>query len=867
MAVASNSCAEAVPGSYIFEFEDGHRFDAFHKAVLEVGRVRLNITSGIMNACSVQIFDTKQSDKIAENIANLFTTIKTYSQVCRYRSLVPKAPSPGSNNDVRKRGLADGGVGGFPPHVMTQINKLHEQGFTGKGIIIAVIDSGIDYMHPALGGCIGDGCLVSSSADLVGNAYKKHNESSPASSDSDPMKQCDGHGTQVAGVLAARPNRLRFSGVVPDATLKAYRVVDCHGSGESDILMAAYNEAYNDGANIITASIGDSSSGWAQEPWAVVVQRIVEQGVPCISPAGNSGEAGPFHSDSAASGKGVTSVALIDNIWTPTIRFPVIYSIDGGKDIVVHAIAHWKKSEWKNETLEVYATSTNITVEDDACDPLPNSTPDLSNKIVLIRYGHCIVTDKITNAVAKGAKHVIIYNSYYGELIAYSSDKASVGTLARGLGETWIKAIKSGKRVAVKIPMLDKSEGRLLEALNFATPGALNRMSSWGPTWEMDLKPQVAAPGGKILTTYPRALGSYGVGTGTSLACPLVAGIVALIGQVRRTFNPVLINNLLSSTAKPQHFNDGTRYYDDYAPVAQQGGGLVQAYDAAFTTTLLEPSSLSFNDTDHFVKSLNMTISNVGETAVTYTLSNLPAITMYTLSEEGVNTFVFPNEIARAAASMNFSQHSVTLEAGHSASIQIEPTPPAGLNATRLALWSGWIVINGTDDSSHSIPYQGLTGSLRKATVLPPGSVKMALATNQLNYDIIAANVTNVTFTLPRPEIKNGTEVKLPALIAELAVGSPLLTAHIVPLRRCVGMNLTADRWGLESLGQPYRFKGKLRGSGETAHVWNGRLDSGLYAPECKYEFVVGALGIFGNASNRADWDVRETSPFEIKYS
>jgi len=52
----------------------------------------------------------------------------------------------------------------YSTHVMTQVDLLKKKGFTGKGIRVGVVDTGIDYRHPALGGCFGEGCLVSFSA-------------------------------------------------------------------------------------------------------------------------------------------------------------------------------------------------------------------------------------------------------------------------------------------------------------------------------------------------------------------------------------------------------------------------------------------------------------------------------------------------------------------------------------------------------------------------------------------------------------------------------------------------------------------------------------------------------------------------------
>lgn len=64
---------------------------------------------------------------------------------------------------------------------MTGVDKLRAEGYYGSGLRVAVVDSGIDYKHPALGGCYGEGCLVAFGYDLVNDV-------------NDPYDNCDGHG-------------------------------------------------------------------------------------------------------------------------------------------------------------------------------------------------------------------------------------------------------------------------------------------------------------------------------------------------------------------------------------------------------------------------------------------------------------------------------------------------------------------------------------------------------------------------------------------------------------------------------------------------------------------------------------------------
>ena len=81
---------------------------------------------------------------------------------------------------------------------LANVDKVHKLGFTGKGVKVGIVDSGIDYRHPALGGGFGPGFKVAGGYDLVGEDYTGLNKPVP---DNDPLVTCSdgGHGTHVSG--------------------------------------------------------------------------------------------------------------------------------------------------------------------------------------------------------------------------------------------------------------------------------------------------------------------------------------------------------------------------------------------------------------------------------------------------------------------------------------------------------------------------------------------------------------------------------------------------------------------------------------------------------------------------------------------
>jgi subtilisin family serine protease len=126
--------------------------------------------------------------------------------------------------------------------------------------------------------------------------------------------------------------------------------------------------------------------------------------------------------------------------------------------------------------------------------------------------------------------------------------------------------------------------------------GFISTFSTWGPSNELKIKPNIATPGGNIYSTFPLALGAYATLSGTSMATPYLTGVVALWLSAKGQIDPLTLRDRMSATAVPIDFNNGTATLaGTLAPVIQQGGGFINATKLFSSTTILSPGYIELN--------------------------------------------------------------------------------------------------------------------------------------------------------------------------------------------------------------------------------------------------------------------------------
>ena len=191
-------------------------------------------------------------------------------------------------------------------------SQAWNQGYTGQGVVVAVVDTGVDSKHIDL-----DNNIWSNPKEIPGNGLDDDGNGFVddvrgwdfVNKDNDPM-DLQGHGTHVAGTIAAENNGVGITGVAYNAKIMPVRVLDASGQGLNTNIAAGIRYAADNQADIINLSLGSSV------PSPEITQAIryaFEKGSVVVTAAGNDGDATPDYPARYATHFGITVGAVNSN--------------------------------------------------------------------------------------------------------------------------------------------------------------------------------------------------------------------------------------------------------------------------------------------------------------------------------------------------------------------------------------------------------------------------------------------------------------------------------------------------------------------------------------------------------------------------
>ncbi|KAH0531110.1 hypothetical protein TsFJ059_005663 [Trichoderma semiorbis] len=304
-AVLVVGAQEKAGGAFIIELDEKTTtLDAFTESARGINYTvrRTFNTSGVFTGISVDISDGSDLEAVKSSFSAIPGVIGV-ADIVQYELPPIKSSSIASPEDLSaltKRGEFSSIARreettedlGFTLR-MGGVDKAHAAGFKGKGVKIAFVDTGIYYKHPALGGGFGPGYKVAGGYSFITDA-------GVLAESSDPYSDCSqsDHATHVAGMDPLElPDGFPVTGVAPEASLYAYRIFGCSGTGgerpggSSDLVLAAMLKAMDDGVDVISMSLslpeGMVGSLPTYDPVASAAQQIKDAGIAIVVAMGN----------------------------------------------------------------------------------------------------------------------------------------------------------------------------------------------------------------------------------------------------------------------------------------------------------------------------------------------------------------------------------------------------------------------------------------------------------------------------------------------------------------------------------------------------------------------------------------------------
>ncbi|EXJ85334.1 hypothetical protein A1O1_05698 [Capronia coronata CBS 617.96] len=764
---------------------------------------------------------------------------------------------------VEASSFTPGGNVVWNPHNDTNVNLLHSLGYDGKDVIVAIVDSGVDYTHPSLGGGFGPGYKIDKGYDLVGDEY---DVGLPYVPDDDPF-DCHGHGTHVSGIVGS--NYELVPGVAPGATLRMYKVFGCSGSAYEDVIVAGMLQAYEEGADIISASLG-SNAGFAETAFAMVATSIHEAGRLVTISAGNAGETGPFYTSSGGNGYGSLAIGSVSHK-NYTGAYTVAHSSSGESREILYL-----SSDQREFALEGNHSAYWVEGTRDLSCTLPDSASPSSDDIVILPRGSCVW--QIMDTVLIGRVNWVFYYNFEGsewevpDRSLYRDDQATGFALITYEDGQWLLE-QHEQNFTVTYEFVHDYVPVALPKAAGSGAGGISYFSSFGPTLDARMKPEISAPaGGTIFSTWPVSQGSYATYSGTSMACPYIAGVGALFFQSRggrRALGDEAANIARERIIASGDFviaSDGT---ENLASVAQQGAGLIDAFKVVEYTTTVSPPVLHLNDTDHFQSFHSVVISNQRDEAVTYQVVHQPGVTI--LSKGAGDAWVSRSPSYTSGegnvAEATLSAETITVGAGGTATLSIifvEPPLPA---ANTLPVYGGGILLVGDNGEMVKVTYMGVKGSIYASdTWEMQRDVPLMLS----GYGGLVEEGHNYTFEdntdIPQPYFNILWSTReLSIDLVERDWNETDWAYPFVPgLNKWVGSVRTRPS-GLsdEIIDFPLYLYPRVADSSFTI-VSSSVLANGTEIPSGQFKLLARALRTFGDRNNPNDWQIKTSPWFNI---
>ena len=428
------------------------------------------------------------------------------------------------------------------PYIGVTTPQNHD--ILGEGIKIAVIDTGVDFNHPDLYGWSSTNDINEQAKVIGGYNFISENR---------PPVDTNGHGTQVAGVIAADG---QITGIAPKAKILAYKVSEDGEGVSSELIAKAIRRAIADKADIINISLGVNRTNTQIDD---AVNQAAEQGILVVTAAGNDGP-GTYTIGSPGRSLGSITVGATYNNLTSSLVATLQIGNKSYTAIPMTGTIPLDEPITADIVPGGYGKSSDI------------EGIDVVDKIVIVQRGSDVPGEllyfsiKEENTADAGARALLVYNNVPGIF----------------LGELIHEFIKPGYAPQIPVVSMSQQDGQeIMESISqdgtqatinlFYNPDFIVHFSSRGPVSPFYIKPDIVAPGAYINTTsnsYQDIIngeiriteGGYNLTSGTSYAVPHVSGAAALLMQKYPDLHHQEIASLLLTTTTPVSDAYGTEF-------------------------------------------------------------------------------------------------------------------------------------------------------------------------------------------------------------------------------------------------------------------------------------------------------------------
>lgn len=614
-----------------------------------------------------------------------------------------------------------------------------DYGYKGEGLVVSIIDTGIDYKHKDMK--LSDESKAKISEDDINQeigeyftakvpyGYNFADEDEEVIDSSGSM-----HGMHVAGIVAANASddevktNEGIQGVAPEAQLLAMKVFSNNSEIQgaySDDIIAAIEKSVELDADVINMSLG-SSAGYRDDtdPEQVAIKNATDDGVICVVSAGNSTTSiAPYIIDGISDvgvvgSPGISTDALqVASSENSVITLPAFTANINGENVIMGY------TQAEVEPLDTFGENENLTLLDAGKGTVNDfSGKDYNGKVALIQRGDITFVEKQINAQAAGAKAVIIYNTAATEYINMATDSS------------------------IKIPVIfvNGNDGSLLKdniqnaVINFNNKIAIKENSasdemsdftSWGPTPNLEFAPQITGPGGNIYSTLNN--NRYGSMSGTSMAAPNVAGATALIIQGLKE-NGIdfegrelveFVKKSIINTAEPLMETTALNEELPYSP-RRQGAGMLQAKSAIENRVLAtgenNEATISLKEIGEKTE-FEITLKNYSDEEESYEVKSLgdvlTAFEPSMIGEEYINGYV-DFDTALKDASLDFSNNNVVVPANGEIKVKVTLNVPKYTVTNNFV--EGFIKFEALNEGTPSlvVPYMGYYGDWSEESII-----------------------------------------------------------------------------------------------------------------------------------------------------